>query len=162
MTRIALGTAGLAAVYLLVLTSLEPADVVTGLAVGLLIAVALTPRGGEPRRAAPLPLRARALASTVWDTALEMARGSWRVIRFALGPRGASEPGFVEIPLEDRDRFEVALWGLVTGEAPDEYPVEADTERGVLLVHLIDARDPDGVRARHHANHVRRHRQVVP
>src|SRR5690606_23810296 len=41
VTRIALGTVGLAAVYLLVLASLEPADVVTGLAVGLLIAVAL-------------------------------------------------------------------------------------------------------------------------
>jgi multisubunit Na+/H+ antiporter MnhE subunit len=40
---------------------------------------------------------------------------------------------------------------VLTGEAPDEYPVAVDGEREVLVVHVIDARDPEAIRARHQA-----------
>ena len=40
---------------------------------------------------------------------------------------------------------------VLTGEAPDEYPVSVDDERHLLLVHVIDAADPDAIRARHAA-----------
>jgi hypothetical protein len=55
----------------------------------------------------------------------------------------------------------VALWGVLTGEAPDEVPVEVDEARGVLLVHLVDASDPGAVRARHERASARQ-RRVVP
>ena len=67
----------------------------------------------------------------------------------------------VEIPRDDRSRSNVALWGVLTGEAPDEVPVEVDEARGVLLVHLVDASDPPSVRARH-AHATARQRKVVP
>jgi multisubunit Na+/H+ antiporter MnhE subunit len=76
-----------------------------------------------------------------------MARGSWRTARFCL--RGRGSPGFVEIPRAGRSRHALALWGVLTGESPDEVPVDIDEERDVLIVHLVDASHPDAVRARH-------------
>jgi multisubunit Na+/H+ antiporter MnhE subunit len=94
------------------------------------------------------------------ETAVEMARGSWRVVRFCLG--STARPGLVEIPRGGRSRAGVALWGVLTGEAPDEVPVDVDEERDVLVVHLVDAADPDQVRERHRAAFERRQGKVIP
>jgi multisubunit Na+/H+ antiporter MnhE subunit len=94
------------------------------------------------------------------ETALEMVRGSWRVARFCLGSAGT--PGLVEVPRGGRSDAGVALWGVLTGEAPDEVPVDVDTERDVLIVHLVDASDPEGVRERHRRVHERSQGKVVP
>ena len=154
-----LRTAGLVAIYLLVLTSALPGDVLTGVLVALPIAVALRPR--RPRRAdASVVARLRATGGVLAQTALEMVRGSWRVARFCLG--GSGTPGFVEIPQGDRSPAGVAIWGILTGEAPDEIPVDIDERRQVLIVHLVDAGDPAAVRARHARTHERRLRRMVP
>ena len=143
--------AGLAAVYLLVLTSLAPGDVAMALALGLGIAVWLRPRASSDQ--VPHPVTVRGAAAMVGRTLYEMAAGSWATARFCVGARAA--PGFVEIPREDRTRMEVAAWGVLTGEAPDEIVVDVDEDRDVLIVHVLDASDPDAVRARHHRNHAR-------
>lgn len=153
MTAILLRAAGLAAVYLLVLTSVAPGDIAMGFALGLLVAYALRPRG---RTAGP-PLGPRAALGAIAETAAEMVIGSWRVVRFCLGAKAA--PGFVEIPRGDRTAVEVALWGVLTGEAPDEVVVDVDEARGVLIVHLVDAADPDAVRERHRRAHERLRRR---
>ena len=152
MTRILLRAAGLAGVYLLVLTSLAPGDVLIGAAA----------RARRRRRAAPAPtpraaaaLRPRARAAPGcwrrrpprWCAAAGASRASASAARAA--------PGFVEIPRGDRTRRDVALWGVLTGEAPDEIVVDVDEERDVLVVHLVDAGDPDAVRARHARTHER-------
>lgn len=148
-----LRAAALAGVYLLVLTSLKPGDIAMGFVLGLIVAVAVRPRV----QAAGRPLPPRGVAAVVLRTAGELVIGSWRVARFCLGWRAA--PGFVEIPRGDRTRIEVALWGVLTGEAPDEVVVDVDEARGVLIVHLVDAADPDAVRERHRRTHDRLHRQ---
>jgi multisubunit Na+/H+ antiporter MnhE subunit len=143
---ILLRATGLVAVYLLVLTSAMPGDVLIGALLALPVAIALRPR--RPRRPAARTLaRVWAAGGLVAQTASEMVRGSWRVARYCLGGQGS--PGLVEIPQGDRSRAGVATWALLTGEAPDELPIEVDEQRGVLIVHLIDASDPDAVRARH-------------
>jgi multisubunit Na+/H+ antiporter MnhE subunit len=148
--------AGLAVVYLLVLTSTDPGDVLVGIALGLGLALGLRPRRPSGH-GAPWFERLAAAAVVALQTAVEMVRGSWRVVLFCLG--GRPGPGFVEIPREARSRHETALWGVLTGEAPDEVPVDAG--RDALVVHLVDARDPDAVRARHAAAHERWQRKVV-
>jgi hypothetical protein len=85
------------------------------------------------------------------QTAREMVVGTWRTARFCLGGR-AADAGLVEIPRDGRGRDDVAIWGLLTGEAPDEVVVHVDDERDVLITHLVDASDVDGVRARHRRN----------
>jgi multisubunit Na+/H+ antiporter MnhE subunit len=147
----------LAAVYLLVLTSLAPGDVLVGASLGLGLALALRGRG-TTRGSAPLSERLWAAAVVGLQTGIEMVRGSWRVARFCIGR--PARPGFVEIPRESRSRRETALWGVLTGEAPDEVVVDARSD--ILVVHLVDARDPDAVRARHAAAHQRWQQKVVP
>jgi multisubunit Na+/H+ antiporter MnhE subunit len=161
MTSLLLRTAGLAAIYLLVLTSVAPGDILTGGLVAFAIVMVsrsrLSRRGGVAWGSWLL-----GLIGTLASTGREMVIGTARVVRFCLAPRTGSAPGFVEIPRGDRSRRAVALWGVLTGEAPDEYPVHVDDARHVLIVHLIDARDPDAVRARHKAARERWQRHVVP
>ena len=159
MTGLLLRATGLVAVYLLVLTSAMPGDVVIGTLLALPMAVAL--RAHRPRRPAARMLTALwAAGGLLGQTAAEMVRGSWRVARYCLGGKGS--PGLVEIPQGDRSLDAVATWGLLTGEAPDEIPVEVDERRRVLIVHLVDAGDPAAVRARHARTYERWQRQVVP
>jgi multisubunit Na+/H+ antiporter MnhE subunit len=155
---ILLRAAWFGAIYLLVISSIAPGDVLIAVLLGAAAAVGLRPR---PRRrpAAPFPVRVRAIAGMVQATAAEMIRGTWRTARFCLG--APARPGFVEIPRGDRSAGRVALWGVLTGQAPDEYPVDVDDERGALIVHLLDCTDPDAVRARHAHADERWQRKVV-
>ena len=159
MTWVLVRAAALAGTYLLFLTSLAPGDVLVGALLGLAVALALRPRAALRRgEATARPDRLAAALVTLLDTAAEMVRGSWRTVLFCLGRPSA--PGFVEIPRGDRSPMGVALWGVLTGEAPDEVPV--DVEEDVLVVHLVDAADPDAVRERHRRAHERRLRKVAP
>jgi multisubunit Na+/H+ antiporter MnhE subunit len=157
MIGVALRAGALTAVYLLVLTSAAPGDVLVGALLGLAVALALGPRG-RPPATAPGPARVLAATGMLAETALEIVRGSWRTARFCLG--GRADPGLVEIPRGDRSPGNVAMWGVLTGEAPDEYPVAV--EHDVLIVHVLDARDPEAVRARHARAFERRQRKVLP
>jgi len=159
VTRIAVQALLLMGVYLLVLTSAKPADAAMGLALGLVLALALRPRLPGRRSATPSPAGLIALIPMLALTAVDMVRGSWRTVRFCLW--GTGEPGFVELPRAERSRYAVALWGVLTGEAPDEVPVDVDEERDVLIVHLVDASDPDAVRERHRRAYERAQRRVV-
>lgn len=157
MIGILLRAAALTVIYLMVLTSVAPGDVLVGGILGLAIAVALRPR--RPARPAAESLRvAVASAEALLRTAGEMVVGSWRVLFFCLGARGA--PGFVEVPRGDRTAHELAMWGLLTGEAPDEVVVDVDRHRDVMTVHLVDASDGDAARARHRRAHERWRRRV--
>lgn len=146
-------------VYMLVMTSAKPGDAAAGLLLGLALAVALRPRHPDRRPATPTLTALVAFGRVLAMTAVDMARGSWRTARFCL--RGGAQPGFVEIPRGPRTRHAVALWGVLTGEAPDEVPVDIDDERDVLIVHLVDASDPEAVRERHRRAYERAQRRVV-
>ena len=159
MTGVVLRATGLTAVYLLVLTSIAPGDVVVGILLGLAVATALRSRRPLHDRASG-PARLGAAVVVGAQTLAEMIRGSWRVARFCLGSSG--RPGFVEIPRQGRSRVNVALWGVLTGEAPDEVVVDVDVERDMLIVHLVDAEEPDAVRARHRRAYERWQGTVVP
>jgi multisubunit Na+/H+ antiporter MnhE subunit len=139
-----LRAAGLAAIYLLVLTSVKPGDVALAALLGIGISLAVRPQDERPPTPGFNPIAA---VVVLGRTAVEVVAGSWRTVRFCLGARYRS--GFVEIPRAGRSRHNVALWGVLTGEAPDEVTIDVDVERDVLIVHLVDATDPDAVRARH-------------
>jgi multisubunit Na+/H+ antiporter MnhE subunit len=154
---LALRIAALVAMYLLVLTSTAPGDIVVGIALAAALLAIGGPRYRQP--AAGWSRWSAALAGTLLGTAREMVIGTVRTVRFALG--GSASPGFVEIPRGDRSRRAVALWGVLTGEAPDEYPVDVDDERDLLIVHVLDARDRTAIRQRHAGTWDRWQRDVV-
>ena len=148
MTALVLRVAGLVAIYLLVLTSVAPGDLLVGTLLATSIVGASRPRlAGRGGRV--WTRWATAVARMLLATAWEMSVGTVRVIRYSLSDGG--DAGFIEIPRDDRSRRGIALWGVLTGEAPDEYPVAVDDSRRVLIVHNVDASDPTAVRARHTA-----------
>ena len=170
MFGLLLRAASLLAVYLLVLASIDPGDVL----IGSLLALAIVAAGRGSGRTHGARAQGRAdggrtasgwlrwgvaVAGTLATTAWDVAVGTVRTVRFALG--GKANPGFVEIPRAGRSRRAVALWGVLTGEAPDEYPVDVDEPNDVLLVHVLDRSDPEAIRARHARVHERWQRHVV-
>ena len=164
MTGVLVRAAGLLAIYLLVLTSVALGDVVVGGVLALAVAFWLRPAWAvaRPAQSAPresLSTRLRATALTAAETAREMVLGSVRVVRFCLGAQ--PRPGLVEIPRGRRSRSSVSLWGLLTGEAPDEVVVEADATADKLIVHTVDGTSPEDVRERHARTYAHRHSKVV-
>jgi multisubunit Na+/H+ antiporter MnhE subunit len=148
--------------YLLVLTSVQPGDVVVGGALATVVAVV---RARSVRGAHAGPALGRRLAAApalVAGTLADVVRGTWHVTLYVLGRRRLESPGVVTIPKGGRTPSGVAAWGYLTALSPDEIVVDVDDERGILLVHVLDARDPAAIRARHEATYRRRQRSVFP
>jgi len=162
MTRVVLVTVALTFVYLLVLTSMHPGDVVVGAALSAAIGAASTLARPTARIGPPLTTRLAAAPAFVLGTLADMVRGNWHVAMYVLGRRRLESPGVVTIPRGARTSAGVAAWGYITAISPDEIVLEADDERDVLLVHLLDARDVPAIHARHERTYERRHRHVFP
>jgi multicomponent Na+:H+ antiporter subunit E len=72
--------------------------------------------------------------------------GNVEVTLVTLGLRPLLRPGIVAVPVGDRTPTGVAVWAVVTGLPPGSYFVDVDRERGVVLIHVLDARDPEAYR----------------
>lgn len=165
MIRILLRAVGLLGIYLLVLASTKPGDIALGALLALGVAAWLRPREGGTREVrVPEQVgageRLAAAVGLAWDLTRAVVSGTWRTARFCLG--GEAAPGLVEIPRGNRSPGGIALWGIVTGDSPDEIPVDVDDERDALIVHVLDSDDPEWVRRRHDEAHERRVRKVAP
>jgi multisubunit Na+/H+ antiporter MnhE subunit len=155
-------TIALTVVYLLVLTSVHPGDVLIGALLSAAIAAASTFAHSTATIGLPLTRRLAAAPAFVLGTLADMVRGNWHVALYVLGGRRLESPGIVSIPRGSRTSAGVAVWGYITAISPDEIVLDADDERDVLLVHLLDARDVPAIRARHQLTYERRQRRVFP
>ena len=158
-----LWVAVLAAVYLLALGSFHPFD----RALGLLLAAGLSfgLRGGleRPQGEGP-PLAARLAAAPALLAALlaEIARGTWDVALRVLHLRPVEHPGIVLVPIGERTELGVAVTGLLVGLSPGSLLLDVDEGRRAMLFHVIDASDPDAVRAQIDGFYHRYQRRVFP
>jgi multisubunit Na+/H+ antiporter MnhE subunit len=164
VTRLLVSTGLLTTVYALAIGSIEPWDLAAGAALGLVLTATARPLlfagPGRPLRALPGSLWALlALAAIV---VREIITGTWRVALVVLHLRSLASPGIVAVPLGERTRHGAAVSGLLLSIAPGEYLVDIDWERGVMLVHVIDASDPDEIRERMLQNYNRYQRKVFP
>jgi multicomponent Na+:H+ antiporter subunit E len=159
-----LGIGLLAAVYLLVLGSAHPLDLALGLLLATAVSIGLhgclqAPRGtGAPSllaRVAAFPLLAAAVLA-------EIARGTWDVALRVLHLRKLERPGIVAIPIGERSPLGVAVTGLLVGLSPGSTLLEVDGRRRTMLFHVIDASDPDAVRASIDHLYQRYQRRVFP
>lgn len=152
----------LVGVWLLVLGSAKPADVLLGAA--LAAAALLVPLPGQQIAGGGPPLGRRVVAfprfaaAVLWD----VARGTWDVALRVVHLRPVERPGLVEVPFGDRTDVGVAVSALATTLSPGTVLVDVDHERRVLVLHVIDATDPDGVRAEHERFYERAQRGVFP
>jgi multicomponent Na+:H+ antiporter subunit E len=88
--------------------------------------------------------------------------GTWEVALVTLHMRSLTHPGIVAVPIEERSPTGVAVSALATTLSPGTFLVDVDQERGVMLLHVMDASDPEAVRAEHHEFYHRYQKKVFP
>jgi len=163
--RLALPVCALTLVYALVLASLDPLDLLMGAVVSTIVTLGLRAApdiDAHDERLAGLPRRMLAFPWFVLGLLGEVLAGTWDTMLRALGVRSIARPGIVLVPIGERTRLGVAVSGLATTLAPGSVLVDVDWERGAMLVHVIDAGDPEAVRAQHRAFYERFQRGSFP
>ena len=154
----------LAAVYALTLASADPVDLLTGLVLAAVLMLALRGRIPAPGERNPPSLLVRVVAFPVLLGALlvDMTKGSWDVSLRVLHLRPLQSPGIVVVPIGDRSPRGVAVTGLLIGLSPGTVLLDVDEQRRVMLFHVIDASDPDAVRAQIDGFYDRYQQRVFP
>jgi len=152
MTRWVCAGVALAALYLAVLGSLRLADVVTGGVVSAAVLAGcrrfLAQTGPDPAAVWPVRVHPLALPALGAATLAEIVRGTLDVVRAVLAPTPRAYPGVVEVPLPDASSAGLAALALALTLSPGSVLVDIDHRRRAMLVHVVDARDPDAIRAR--------------
>jgi multicomponent Na+:H+ antiporter subunit E len=158
-----LWVAVLAAVYLLTLGSAHPLDLAFGVVLAAVLSFGLRGRLERPQGPGP-SLAARLAAAPLLLAALlaEIARGTWDVGLRVLGLRPVEHPGIVLVPIGERTELGVAVTGLLIGLSPGSLLVDVDSQRQAMVFHVIDAHDPDAVRAQIDHFYQRYQRRVFP
>lgn len=132
-------------VYALVLASFAWADLAIGamLSIGLMVIhrkilfPARVPSGEYVLHIlAFLPKFAGML---VWD----IVKGTWQVTTFVIGLKPLAQPGIVKIPLGNHSRPGAGVVGLFITLSPGSFLIDIDWDERMMLVHVIDASNPD-------------------
>jgi multisubunit Na+/H+ antiporter MnhE subunit len=148
MTRYVPAVAALTLVYALALASFQPWDLLFGAILSAVLVFASRRFVFDTgRRQGPGLLR-RAVAFVPFAAVVvrEIVVGTWEVALVTLHLRPLAKPGIVAVPIADRTTFGVAVLALVIGLPPGSFFVDVDRERGVALIHLLDAGDPEAFR----------------
>lgn len=157
----------LVAVFCLTLASVDPWNMAIG---ALLGAVSLAVFHGElpgikgkPESELPsLPSRVIGFIPFAGITIWEIVIGSVRVAAIVVGLRKLEHPGIVAVPIGARSKLGVVVTGFTTTLAPGSIVLDVDWDRNLMLVHVIDASDPDQVRADMQELYDRYQRRVFP
>jgi multicomponent Na+:H+ antiporter subunit E len=155
-------------VYLLTLGSRDPLDVAAGVVfaiAAMLLARPVLVRTNDPEAVAALPSFGRRLAAApgfIVSAAYEITRSALIVMAFSLGIKPLVRPGIVGVPIGDRTPTGIAVSAMVTTLSPGATLVDVDHERGVMWLHVLDATDPDEVRAAHQRFYQRHQRKIFP
>ncbi len=162
MKRAGLAFLLLTLVYAMVLASFHPLDLLFGavLSGALLYVFRSFVFGGGPD---PLPGvlgRCAAFLPFAWAIARDVVKGTWEVALVVLHFRPLVSPGIVKVPIGDRTPTGVAVSALVTTLSPGAFLIEANEE--FMLIHFLDAADPDAVRERQEDFYQRYQRKVFP
>ncbi len=167
MIRSALLVLLLTIVFCLTLASYDPWDMLIGAILGSIVLVifhgAVPGIQGKPEDALPsLPSRILHFIPFAGITVWEILIGSVRVAAIVMGLRKLEHPGIVAVPIGERSKFGVVVTGITTSLAPGSILLDVDWDRNLMLVHVIDATDPDQVRADMQELYDRYQRKVFP
>lgn len=164
MSRVALALALLTATYALVLASVNPWDLALGATVSAGVLLAFRPFlvGRRPASIEGLATRLLALPRLVWAVLADITLGTGRVAAVVLGLRPLERPGIVAVPVGERTEAGVVVSAFLATLAPGEYLVDVDWSERRMLLHVLDARDPDALRERFDRFYRRYQRRVVP
>ncbi len=135
---------GLTAMWLLLVGSVSPGQVLLGLA----IATAMTLGFRAVRPLHPRIRRPLAALKLLCHVAPDVLRSNWAVGRIVLGLTGGRQirSGFVDIPLALRDPHALAVLAVIVTSTPGTVWADLSQDDAVLTLHVLDLRDPQAVR----------------
>lgn len=126
---------GLFVVSVLISGALSPPSI--GLALILAFAI---PQSMRALGVAPVKVRAPlSILKLTGLVAVDVLRSNWAVAQILLGRRrGERVSGFIEIPLDLRDRYGLAVMAIILTSTPGTLWVEYQRVGGRLLLHVLD------------------------
>ena len=160
--RYALATVLLTATYALVLGSFAPPDLLLGAALSAALLFFCRDFVFGGRETGGLAGRILAFVPFVAVALWDILRGTWTVSLVTLHVRELTTSGVVAVPVGERTDAGIAVSALVSTLSPGTFLVDVDRERGVMLIHTIDASDPESVRQDHQRFYERYQRKVFP
>ena len=150
-------------IYLLVLGSFAPWDIAIGFVIsGALILITRRFSFGEKPSSSNLLSRFLYFWPFVAAETWNIIEGTWEVAMVTLHLRPLVSPGIVAVPIGERTPTGVAVSAQCTTLSPGTFLVDVDWERGVMLIHALDASDPDEVRRDHQEFYDKWQRKVFP
>ena len=164
MRRYVLAALVTGGVYVAILGSTDPVDLAIGVAVAAVVLVVARHAIFDPDPPEFPPLWRRAVALVPWLLAIarDVLRGVFQVARASLHRRHPPRAGVIAVPIGDRSTAGIAASALTATLSPGEVLVDVDLDKGVMYLHVLDASDPDAVRASHQDIYERHQRKVVP
>lgn len=137
-------TGAILASWLLLQGSLDPAHWLWGLVLGLVLPWLAHDFIDAP----PTPVRAlrtllRLAGVVLWD----IVKANLTVARIVLDPRRQPQPAWVRIDHALQDPRGIVLLAAIITMTPGTVSCVVDEERGSILVHALDAPDPQAVAA---------------
>lgn len=162
MKRAVLVLVLLTLIYAMVLASFHPLDLIFGAALSGTLLYVFRPFVFD-RLTGPTPGLARrfvAFFPFAWAVTGDVVRGTWEVALVTLYLRPLESPGIVKVPVGERTAVGVAVSALTLTLSPGSFLIEANEE--FMLVHVLDAADPDGVRDKYEDFYQRYQRKIFP
>ena len=152
LLRTVIEIAGLTGVFLLTLASTDPKDAAIGVVLSFLALFTFRSFLKETQDV-EYHDRAPSLISRVAHFPLfaivilkDVLVGTWLVLGYSLGWRKIDASGIIQVPIGDCTPTGVSILAIVTTLAPGSALVDIDWAEGQMLVHVIDASDPDAIR----------------
>ena len=164
MIRLVATAVALGALYVLTLASGDPVDFVIGASFGGVLVAVL----GRRLRLGPVGPAPGAGERLFWFLPFVVAiladilQGTVDVALRVLHLRRLEQPGVIRVPIGERSERGVAISALATTLSPGTVLLDVDWKSGDMLLHVIDASDPDDVRRRLQRFYDRYQRRVFP
>ena len=133
----------LLAVWLMLWQSLAPLDLLMGVVLATLLPRLLLLLEEEPSHAKKPLVILRLFFVVLYDIAVS----NYNVARVVLlGREGSIPTGFVNIPLDLRDRYGLAVLATIITATPGTFWAAYNRRTNVLTIHVFELRDEDAVR----------------
>lgn len=77
---------------------------------------------------------------------IDILKGTWQVVRVTLGLEPLRHPGIVKVSFQGYSAYGVGPIGYFITLSPGSFMVDVDWEERVMLIHVLDASDPEAIR----------------
>lgn len=150
-------------VYVLMLGSLDPRDLLVGVLVGGgLVWWRTHDRPPAPMSASTFLRRAAAFPRFVLAVFRAVVVGTWQMSLVVLRLRPHDRGGIIAVPMRERSVSAVVIQGLMETLSPGSVLIELDWTDRLMLIHIMDATDPVGAVAERQAFYERYQKPVFP